>query len=55
MSIEKCEKRVIMVKNVTYYVGKDIYLKKHMIFYSYALSFLREKRGIKKAGFIPAT
>ncbi|KIL24780.1 hypothetical protein B4134_3595 [Bacillus safensis] len=31
------KKRVIMAKIVTYYVGKD------MIFYSYAISFLREK------------
>lgn len=52
MSIEICEKRVIVVKIVTYYVGKDMILKKHMIFYSYVLSFLGEKRGIKKAGFI---
>ncbi|KIL14210.1 hypothetical protein B4107_2934 [Bacillus safensis] len=37
-----------MAKFGTYYVEKD------MIFYSYAISFLRGKRGIKKAGFAPA-
>ncbi len=36
-----------MAKIVTYYVGKD------MIFYSYAISFLRE-RGIKKSWVRPS-
>lgn len=55
MSIEICEKRVIVVKFVTYYVGKDMILKKRMIFYSYVLSFLGEKRGIKKSWVHPSS